>query len=198
MDYVIIHEKVYLSCAILSTPLVEQPVNSLLASSQRRRYTLGPCLHRVHLLLGPPMSSFFQKLHGIPSSSVITTTKVRQPQPKPRSKPPVKTVSQAKITKQNFKHVNTIAGKPIITNANHVGSPRPSETGALRTEVVSMRRTQSSTATSVSKKRKAPSVTALKNAATRDVLILSTSTDVKRRRTASPACRVHRSSEDDR
>jgi hypothetical protein len=40
-------------------------------------------------------------------------------------------------------------------------------------------------------------VTALKNAATLDVSLLSTSTDVKRRRTASPAYRVHRSSSDD-
>lgn len=60
-----------------------------------------------------------------------------------------------------------------------------------------MHRTQSSTTTAVSKKRKTPPVTALKNAATCDVSLLSTSTDVKRRRIASPAYRVHRSSSDD-
>lgn len=60
-----------------------------------------------------------------------------------------------------------------------------------------MRRTQSSTTTPVSKKRKAPPLTALKNASTRDVSLSSTPAEVKRRRTASPSYRVHRSSSDD-
>ena len=60
-----------------------------------------------------------------------------------------------------------------------------------------MRRTQSSTTTPVSKKRKTPPVTALKNDATCGVSLLSTPTEIKRRRTASPAYRVHRSSSDD-
>ena len=182
----------------MSAPLVEHSLNSLLTSSQRRRHTLRPCLHRVHILpLGPLMSSFFQKLHGIPSSSVITTTKVRQAQLQPRSKTTVKTVSKATIARQSSQNVKHIDRKPNITKANHGGSPRLSETSSLRAAVLPMRRTQSSTATPVSKKRKTPPVTALKTAATRDVSLLSTSTDVKRRRTASPACRVHRSSSDD-
>lgn len=84
-----------------------------------------------------------------------------------------------------------------MTKANHVGFRRRPEASSLRAEVLPMRRTHSSTTTPVSKKRKPPPVTALKTAATSDVSLLSTPTDVKRRRTASPAYRVHRSSSDD-
>ena len=144
------------------------------------------------------MSSFFQKLHGIPSSSVVTTTKVRQVKPQSRSKKPtVETVSQTVIARQGSPHVKLASVKPIITNANHVGSPRRSEASSLRAEVLPMRRTQSSTTTPVSKKRKAPPLTPLKNASTRDVSLSSTPAEVKRRRTASPSYRVHRSSSDD-
>ena len=143
------------------------------------------------------MSSFFQKLHGIPSSSVVTTTKVRQVQPQSRSKTTVETVSQRTSARQGSQHVKLATRKPIITDTNYVGFPQRSETSSLRADVLPMRRTQSSTTTPVSKKRKTPPVTALKNAATRDVSLLSTPTEVKRRRTASPAYRVHRSSSED-
>jgi hypothetical protein len=65
-----------------------------------------------------------------------------------------------------------------------------------------MRRSKSSTTdhAPVSKKRKANPVKTLRNIAEPDVTRLSTlspSLDVKRRRTASPAYRIHRTSSDD-
>jgi hypothetical protein len=67
---------------------------------------------------------------------------------------------------------------------------------------VEMRRSKSSTTdhAPVTKKRKTNQVKTLKNVAERDVTRLSTlspAVDVKRRRTASPAYRIHRTSSDD-
>jgi hypothetical protein len=154
------------------------------------------------------MSSFFEKLHGKPSSSVFAT-KVRPTQPAVRTKTTTEKFSYATIAQQRLNSGAAATEKTQHTQTRLVDRRELQKSGngtfgqvkAVAT-VIEMRRTQSSSSDLpiVSKKRKvAPSKT-LKNPALRDVSRLdafSPGDVAKRRRTASPAARIHRSPSDD-
>src|SRR5271154_429937 len=147
----------------------------------------------------PTMSSFFQRLHGATSSFVTAPPKVKQVPPQSRHKPSPETVSRTTtLTKTTVQTIKAVTAKP---SADHTSSVRRSgnDTSVSRVE---MRRSKSSTTdhAPVTKKRKTNPVKIIKNVSEHDVTRLSTLSphvDLKRRRTASPAYRIHRTSSDD-
>ena len=155
------------------------------------------------------MSSFFQKLHGISSSSAVKT-KTLPPQPSSRLKQTnVETSARPTITKQKLQTPVVTANKPVVpTGRSNRPASRPipvTVTARPRPEnVPPMRRTQSSSAphTPTTRKRRPSPLSIGRIAKTHDAsrvasLATPSSTDMKRRRTASPAYRIPRSSSDD-
>lgn len=146
------------------------------------------------------MSSFFERLHHPSSGKAPITKTSRDPTAQRTKSSPLGSSTQAPRSKteglpsksQNAQKSNGIQDVPRQ-------APYLNASPSKRSEPIAMRRTQSSSAstTPIPKKRKGPpstlKTTSVRNSSSRMFL----SAQVKRRRTASPAYRLHRSSSDD-
>jgi hypothetical protein len=148
------------------------------------------------------MASFFAKLHGTASPSVLTATKNRQA---PQTKTTTEKFSVTSIIKPKLAPVDPTPKRPSTQISNSVRPPIPRrvDNGLSRSIAASsaIRRTQSSSPTMsgppVTKKRKTASSN-LKGSIREVTQLKALSPPAgKRRRTASPAYRVHRTSSDD-
>jgi len=154
------------------------------------------------------MSSFFDKVHGR-AASMVKTPKVHAkaivPRPKPEQRKslsstvvsPSRIEATARVVKKEAKFEGKVTGRIEAPNGVQNGNSIRKKEG----DSAPMRRTQSSsTVPPPTKKRKTDSIAVQKEALPRDVSRLATlapSNEVKRRRTASPAYRIHRSPSDD-
>ncbi len=166
-------------------------------------------LSRIRLPSSPSalMSSFFAKLHGR-TSTAATTTKARPlphcPRHSPQAAKPTNTgdaqkgpepsvPSLEKGNKKDKKSKSSVGNAAQLENGKN---PRAKNSSPA----TPMRRTQSSsTILPITKKRKTTHTTTQNDHILREisrVASLAPSNDVKRRRTASPAYRIHRSPSD--
>lgn len=153
------------------------------------------------------MSSFFDKLHGR-TSTAVSTTKARPPPHSPRPSPQLVKPANAgdaqkrpepcvpnlgKGNKKDKKQTSSVGNAARLENGK---SPRAKNS----IPATPMRRTQSSSVIlPVTKKRKTTHTTTQDDLIPREisrVASLTPSNEAKRRRTASPAYRIHRSPSD--
>jgi hypothetical protein len=152
------------------------------------------------------MSSFFQKLHGISTAPApVTTRKIPASSSRPKQSTGESSARPA-IAKQGSQTTGFGGSRAVISKngvVSRLGNGSP--TVRSRLDVPSVRRTQSSSSTTLltpvpKKRRLSPLSDGLtrtnKQEASR-VSALATPTAMKRRRTASPAYRMLRSSSDD-